>query len=46
MHKAYCYVAPLFLNGKEMLIAYSSGDASIGEKSKERLSISRVDLDI
>lgn len=44
-HKAYCYVAPLFLNEKEMLIAYSSGDASIGEKSMDRLAMSRVDLD-
>ena len=38
--KAYCYVAPLFLNEKEALIAFSSGDASKGEKSKDRLKIS------
>ena len=43
--RSYCYVAPLFLDEKEMLIAYSSGDASAGEKSMDRLTISKVDLD-
>lgn len=44
LRKAYCYVAPLFLSEKEALIVYSSGDASLGEKSMDRLAISKIDL--
>lgn len=45
LSKAYCYVAPLFLSEKDAVIAYSSGDASLGEKSMQRLAVSKVDLD-
>ena len=43
--KAYCYIAPLFLNEKEVLLGFGSGDVTLGEKSLDTLTISRVDLD-
>lgn len=43
--KAYCYIAPMFLNEKEAIIAYGNGDSNLGEKSLQRLAVSKVDLD-
>jgi len=43
--QAYCYVADLFLNEKELLIGFSNGRGEDGERCMDTLSISKVDLD-